>query len=167
MARLQSTDQALLENVAANVRNTTSKEELILRTVLLEIHANLRKPKKVPVEYADLYEQIAQKTIADVSDLIAAMDSDDNQMNNTERADGFTTTNSPGFETPTNVDSVETRKRLKDARAAIRDVASQILHAFVPEGYEAAVVSKYWGSIYQIINQRTRVCTTFLSICSC
>ena len=167
MARLQSTDQALLENVAANVRNTTSKEELILRTVLLEIHANLRKPKKVPVEYADLYEQIAQKTIADVSDLIAAMDSDDNQMNNTERADGFTTTNSPGFETPTNVDSVETRKRLKDARAAIRDVASQILHAFVPEGYEAAVVSKYWGAIYQIINQRTRVCITFLSICSC
>ena len=167
MGRLQSTDQALLDNVAANVRNTTSKEELILRTVVLEIHANLRKPKKVPLEYADLYEQIAEKTIADVSGLIAAMDSADSHMNDIERADGFTPLGSPGIETPTNIDSVETRKRLKDARAAIRDVASQILYAFVPEGYEAAVVSKYWGAIYQIINQRTRVCLTYLSICPC
>ena len=167
MGRLQSTDQALLDNVAANVRNTTSKEELILRTVVLEIHANLRKPKKVPLEYADLYEQIAEKTIADVSGLIAAMDSADSHMNDIERADGFTPLSSPGIETPTNIDSVETRKRLKDARAAIRDVASQILYAFVPEGYEAAVVSKYWGAIYQIINQRTRVCLTYLSICPC
>ncbi len=167
MGRLQSSDQALLDNVAANVRNTTSKEELILRTVVLEIHANLRKPKKVPLEYADLYEQIAEKTIADVSDLIAAMDSDDSQMNDTERADAFTPLNSAGIETPTHIDSVETRRRLKDARSAIRDVASQILYAFIPEGYEAAVVSKYWGAIYQIVNQRTRVCTTYLSICPC
>ena len=165
MARLQSADQALLENVAANVRNTTSKEELILRTVVLEIHANLRKPKKVPLEYADLYEQIAEKTIADVSCLIAAMDSDDRRMNDTKRADGSPPLSSPGIETPTNIDSVETRKRLKDARKAIQDVASQILYAFVPEGYEAAVVSKYWGAIYQVINLRTRVCTTYLSTC--
>ena len=167
MGRLESTDQALLDNVAANVRNTTSKEELILRTVVLEIHANLRKPKKVPLEYADLYEQMAEKTIADVSGLIAAMDSADSHMKDIERADGSGPLNSPGIETPTNVDSVETRKRLKDARSAIRDVASQILYAFVPEGYEATVVSKYWGAIYQIIDQRTRVSTTYVSICSC
>ena len=167
MGRLQSVDQALLDDVAANVRNTASKEELILRTVVLEIHANLRKPKKVPVEYADLYEQIAEKTIADVSSLIAALDSDDSQMNDVERSDGFTPLDSPGIETPTNIDSVETRKRLKEARSAIRDVASQILYAFVPEGYEAAVVSKYWGAIYQIINQRSRVCTKYLSIHPC
>ncbi len=163
----QSTDRALLDNVAADAKNTTSKEELILRTVVLEIHANLRKPKKVPAEYADLYEQIAEKTVADVIGLIAAMDSDDSQINESERVNGFTLLNSPGIETPTNIDSVETRKRLKDARSAIRDVASQILYAFVPEGYEAAVVSKYWGAIYQIINQRTRVGTTYLWISPC
>ena len=163
MDRLQSTDQALLDNVAANVKNNTSKEELILRTVVLEIHANLRKPKKVPREYADLYEQIAGKTTADVTSLVAAMDSDDSQMNDTNSTPGLTPLNSPGIQTPINIDSGEIRKRLKDARAAIRDVASQILHAFVPDGYEAAVVSKYWGAIYQIINQKPRVRTTYLS----
>lgn len=163
MARLPSTDQALLENVAANVKKNTSKEELILRTVVLEIHANLRKPKKVPREYADLYEQIVGKTIADVTGLIAAMDSDDKWTNDTDRTAGLTPLNSPEITTTTNIDSVETRKRLKDARAAIRDVASQILYAFVPDGYEAAVVSKYWGAIYQIINQKPRVRTKYLS----
>lgn len=163
MARLPSTDQALLENVAANVKKNTSKEELILRTVVLEIHANLRKPKKVPREYADLYEQIVGKTIADVTGLTAAMDSDDSRTNDTDRTAGLTPLNSPEITTTTNIDSVETRKRLKDARAAIRDVASQILYAFVPEGYEAAVVSKYWGAIYQIINQKPRVRTKYLS----
>lgn len=163
MGRLQSTDQALLDNVAANVKNNTSKEELILRTVVLEIHANLTKPKKVPREYAGLYEQIAGKTIADVTALIASMDSGDSQLTDTERATGLTPLNSPGIETPINVDSVETRRHLKDARAAIRDVARQILYAFVPDGYEAAVVFKYWGAIYQIINQRPRVRITYHS----
>ena len=167
MGPLQSTDRALLDNVASDAKNTTSKEELILRTVVLEINANLRKPKKVPAEYADLYEQIAEQTIADVVDLIAAMDSDDSQMDNSRRVNGFAPLNSPGIGTPTNIDSVETRKRLKDGRSAILDVASQILYAFVPEGYEAAVVSKYWGAIYQIINQRFRVGTMYLMIYPC
>ena len=163
MGRLQSTDQALLDNVAANVKNNTSKEELILRTVVLEIHANLRKPKKVPREYADLYEHIAGKTIADVTALIASMDSGDSQMDDTNSTAGLTPLNSPGIETPINADSAETRNRLKDARAAIRDVASQILYAFVPDGYEAAVVSKYWGAIYQILDQKPRVRITYHS----
>ena len=95
------------------------------------------------------------------------MDSDDSQMNDNQRADGSPPLNSPGIDTPTNIDSLETRKRLKEARMAIRDVAGRILYAFVPEGYEAAVVSKYWGAIYQIIDQRTRVRITYIYICPC
>ena len=157
VSNLKGADETILRDVAATVKYNTSKEELILRTVVLEIHANLRKPKRVPLEYADLYENIAEKTFDDVESLMAAMESNNGEINHNEKRDTSSPLGSPEVEASDAVDSSTICQRLKDTRSALLDVASRILYAFVPEGYEAALVSKYWGAIYQILSQRSRV----------
>ena len=161
-------DQSLSEKIPAEInQNTLKVEELILRTVMNEMHANMRKPKKVSPEYADLYGKIADRSVADVTSLIATLDTDDNPANENGNRNIFTSLSSPNSNLADNPDSAETKTRLKAIRSEIYDVSSQILHAFIPQGYEAPVVSKYWGAIYQIIHHRTRVRVIYLSECSC
>ena len=151
-------NQLCPEKSPADVNHNTIKiEELILRTVLNEMHANMRKPKKVSRECADLYGKVAEKTVLDVTSLIARMNTESTHADDNGNKDVTAPLSSPKSDLPNSANSTETKTHLKDARSAIFDVASHILYAFIPEGYEAPVVSKYWGAIYQILHQRDRV----------
>ena len=167
-ARPAGADQSLSEKIPAEInQNTLKVEELILRTVMNEMHTNMRKPKKVSPEYADLYGKIADRNVADVTSLMATLDTDDNPANENGNRNMSTSLSCPDSNLADDPDSAETKMRLKAIRSEIYDVSGQILHAFVPQGYEAPVVSKYWGAIYQIIHYRTRVRVIYLSECSC
>ena len=122
------------------VISTSKTEELILHTVTTEVHANLKKPKKVSSNYVALYEKTKSKNLADIATMM----------------DDF---NSKTPIMPGAADSSSTvldRDAVLSTKQDIVDAATKILYAFVPEGYEAAVISKYWGAVYKMLNGRVR-----------
>ena len=157
-AACADTNVSSLEKLPAeNNSNTLKVEELILRTVMNEMHANMRKPKKVLPEYADLYGKITDRSVTDVTSLMATLETDDNRANDNEARHMSAPHSSPNSNIADDPDPAGTKTRLKATRAEIFDVSGQILHAFVPRDYDAPVVSKYWGAIYQIMHHRARV----------
>ncbi len=155
------------------VIKTSKTEELILHTVMTEVHVTLKKPKKGKPEYAELYETTVEKTYADVSSLM-----------NTDRSARTGVTVGAAVEEqnvtkPVNQSrrpSLRSLNRLvastlgQDGLGAIKweifDLARKILLAFVPKGYDAPVISKYWGALHKLLNEKVRPPEFFIQFCT-
>ena len=161
--------------------NTSKTEELILHTVLKEIHVTLKKPKKGKPEYAELYEKTANKTWADVSSL----------MNTVKNAQIGVTKGAAVESNASHPVSQSRRPSLALAGASMRrmisnrtggstsgqdfsgsvklgifDHAKKILFAFVPKGYDAPVISKYWGALHKLLNEKVEPPDFFTELCN-
>lgn len=131
---------------------TTKVDEFYLYTILSGMHSHLKKPKKVSPEYASLYEKTVDKAIADlVSSMAALKETKSRDYNAVEKVGNV----SPKF-VPSKItfeDTPNALTPLNNSKLAIFELAGKILHSFVPEGYDAPVVSKYWGALHQILEQ--------------
>ena len=152
--------------------NTSKTEELILHTVMTEVHVTLKKPKKGKPEYAVLYEKTAEKTYANVASSM-----------NTIRNAQISLTDEAAVE-ETNVTKPLTQSRraslakaseslrhrnsnrsvantsgqddLGSIKRGIFDLACKILFAFVPKAYDATVISKYWGALHKLLAEKVQ-----------
>lgn len=117
------------------VVSTSKTEELILHTVVTEVHANLKRSRRVSPGYVTLYENTVAATFEQVQAL--AKDSTSGDTSLPTSADDDQPTEDP--------DNIMTTKQ------DILNFAMRVLYAFVPESYEAAVVSKYLGALHKLL----------------
>lgn len=162
------------------VINTSKIDELILHTVMTEVHVTLKKSKKGKPEYAALYEKTMNKTYADVA----------SSINTIRKAwTGVTDLAAVEERNVTRPVSKSRKASLAFAGASLRprssnrsfastpsqddpgsiklgifDLASRILLAFVPKGYDAPVISKYWGALQKILNEKARSPDFFIQL---
>ena len=148
---------------------TSKTEELILHAVLAEVHLALKKPKKQAPEYATLYEKSVEKNYADVVSLVntfrkarnhvteraAAEKRDSNDpVSHTRRASlAFMGITQRLSELNRSVLSLSAQDDSGTIKLEIFDLARTILFAFVPKGYEAVVISKYWGALHGLLTK--------------
>ena len=145
---------------------TSKTDELILHAVLAEVHIALKKPKKGAPEYAELYEKTAEKTYADVVSSVNAIRNA--RINTTDGAAAeeqkvntlFSKSRraSVAFarrqsESSRSLVSMSGRDDLGSVKVEVFDLARAILLAFVPQGYEAPVIFKYWGALHILLTK--------------
>ena len=123
---------------------TSKKEELILHTVMAEVHIALKKPDKSKPEYAKRYEQTAEKTHAGVASSMNAMRTAKNGVTD------LTVVDEREISNPSDQDDMGSIK------FEIFDLAREILLAFVPKGYDAPVILKYWGALHKLLIEKVR-----------
>ena len=146
--------------------HTSKTDELILHAVLAEVHIALKKPKKGAPEYAVLYEKTAEKTYADVVSSVNAIRNARINMTNGAAAEEQTVNTlfsksrraSVAFarrqsESSRSLASMSGRDDLGSVKVEVFDLARAILLAFVPQGYEAPVISKYWGALHILLTK--------------
>ena len=160
--------------------NTSKTEELILHTVMTEVHVTLKRPKKGKTEYAVLYEKTTDKKHADVATLMNKIKGNRENMsemvNVAERnltrpasqlrraslalvgASLLPRNSNRSFANMSGEDD------LGSIKLGIFDLASKILFAFVPKGYDAHVIYKYWGALHKLLNEKVaesqKLCAT-------
>ena len=146
--------------------HTSKTEELILHAVLAEVHIALKKPKRRAPEYAVLYEKTTEKTYADVvssvnairnarinmTDGAAAEEQKVNTLFSKSRRASVAFARRQS-ESSRSLASMSGRDDLGSVKVEVFDLARAILLAFVPPGYEAPVISKYWGALYILLTK--------------
>ena len=146
--------------------HTSKTEELILHAVLAEVHIALKKPKRGAPEYAVLYEKTAEKTYADVVSSVNAIRNARINMTDGAAAEEqkvsilFSKSRRASVpfarrqsESSRSLGSMSGRDDLGSVKMEVFDLARAILLAFVPQGYEAPVISKYWGALYILLTK--------------
>ena len=149
------------------VIHTSKTEELILHAVLAEVHVSLKKSKKGTPEYAAIYEKTGEKTYADVVSSVNAIrnagigvsDRLTAEERNVSNRISYSRRASLAFAGVARRQSESTRSFLslsgQDEPGAVKleifDLARTVLLAFVPKGYEAPVISKYWGALHGLL----------------
>ncbi len=149
-------DGRLSEKLLEPIATTTKVDEFYLYTILSGMHNHLKKPKKISPEYAKLYEKTVEKAVVDVLSYMATS----KEMKSQESEASENVGNVSATFVPSKIkfeDTPNAFTRLNDSKSAIFELAGKILHAFVPEGYDAPVVSKYWGALYQILQKGVRI----------
>ena len=145
---------------------TSKTDELILHAVLAEVHIALKKPKRGAPEYAELYEKTAEKTYADVvssvnairkarinmTDGAAAEEQKVNTLFSKSRRSSVAFARRQS-ESSRSLVSVSGRDDLGSVKVEVFDLARAILLAFVPQGYEAPVIFKYWGALHILLTK--------------
>ena len=158
--------------------HTSKTDELILRAVLAEAHNALKKPKRGAPEYAKLYEKTAEKTYADVVSSVNAIRNARIKMTDGAAAEQqkvntlFSKSRRASVpfarrqsESNRSLASMSGRDDLGSVKMEVFDLARTILHAFVPQGYEAPVIFKYWGALHILLtkvrpyNMDVQLCT--------
>ena len=161
------------------VVHTSKTEELILHAVLAEVHLALKKPKRGTPEYAALYEKTTEKTYADVVGSVNAlrkfkangtdrptMEERNNSVSNLRRASlAFAGIAQRRTESTRSLPSSSGQDDPGLIKLEIFDQARIILHAFVPKGYEAAVISKYWGALHSLL-MKASLSDVVIQICT-
>ena len=146
--------------------HTSKTEELILHAVLAEVHIALKKPKRGAPEYAALYEKTPEKTYPDVvssvnairnarinmTDGAAAEEQKVNTLFSKSRRASVAFARRQS-ESSRSLVSLSGRDDLGSVKMEVFDLARAILLAFVPQGYEAPVISKYWGAIHILLTR--------------
>ena len=162
--------------------NTSKTEELILRTVMTEVHFTLKKPKKGKPEYAALYEKTADKSYANVA---SSMNSIRNakigvtdkaaaeERNVTKPASqsrrpslAFASESLRHITSNRSVTAKLGQDDLGSIKLGIFDLACKILFAFVPKAYDAPVISKYWGALHKLSAEKVRSRDSFVQPCT-
>ena len=160
--------------------NTSKTEELILHTVMTEVHLTLKKPKKGKSEYAVLYEKTAEKSYANVA----------SSMNTIRNARSGVTDGATAEERIVTKPASQSRRAslafageslrhrtsnrsvattlgqddLGSIKLGIFDLACKILFAFVPKAYDAPVISKYWGALHKLLAEKVRYLDSFVQL---
>ena len=146
--------------------HTSKTDELILHAVLAEVHIALKKPKRGAPEYAVLYEKTAEKTYADVvsfvnairnarvnmTDGAAAEEQKVNILFNKSRRASVAFARRQS-ESSRSLVSMSGRDDLGSVKVEVFDLARAILLAFVPQGYEAPIIFKYWGALHILLTK--------------
>ena len=150
--------------------NTSKTEELILHTVMTEVHVTLKRPKKGKAEYAVLYEKMTDKNYADVATLMNKIKG--NKENVSEMANvaerNLTRPASQLRRASLALAGASLLQRnsnrsfanmfgqddIGSIKLGIFDLASKILFAFVPKKYDAHVIFKYWGALHKLLNEK-------------
>ncbi len=149
------------------VTHTSKTEELILHAVLAEVHLALKKPKRGTPEYAALYEKTTEKTYADVVSSVnafrntkinatdwAATEDVNKAVSHSRRASlAFAGITRRQTESNRSVASSSSQYDPGVVKVEIFDLARTILLAFVPKGYEAPVIFKYWGALHSLLTK--------------
>ena len=146
--------------------HTSKTDELILHAVLAEVHIALKKPKRGAPEYAVLYEKTAEKAYADVVSSVNAIRNarinitdgaavEEQKVNTlfskSRRASvAFARRQS---ESNRSLASMSGRDDLSSVKVEVFDLARAILLAFVPQDYEAPIISKYWGALHILLTK--------------
>ena len=149
--------------------HTSKTDELILHALLREVHAALKKPKRGAPGYAVLYEKTTEKTYGQVVSLVNAIRnarSDltdgaaaeernaDNSVSQSRRASlAFAGVTRRLSESTCSVAGMSSRDDAGKIKLEVFDLSRTILLAFVPKGYEASVISKYWGALYSLLTK--------------
>ena len=146
--------------------HTSKTDELILHAVLAEVHAAIRKPKRGRPEYGALYEKIAEKTFADVASSVNAIRNAranvpngvatnvNNLVSHSRRPSlAYASLARRLSESSRSVVSLSGRNDVGEIKVEVFDLARTILFAFVPKGYEAPVISKYWGALHSLLTK--------------
>ena len=152
-----TTDRSLSEKPIESNATRRQVDEFYLYTILSGMHNHLKKPKKISPHFANLYDKTVAKSLSDLASFMATSKAP-NSLG--PAGVGSTDNVSPTF-VPSRIKFEEANvalNRLNESRSKILMMASKILYAFVPEGYDAEVVSKYWGAMYQILQK---------DVCSC
>lgn len=162
--------------------NTSKTEELILHTVMSEVHAILKKPKKGKPEYAVLYEKTAEKSYANVASSMNTIRNTRTGMTDGAAAEERNVTKSvsqsrraslafagEALRHRTSNRSVAAtlgQDDLGSIKLGIFDLACNILFAFVPKAYDAPVISKYWGALHKLLAEKVRYLGSFAQPCT-
>lgn len=119
-------------------------EELILHTILAEVHSNLKKPKRGVEQYSILYENTTEKSLPEVmAAMKAIVGTNATDTKETSAGDASHITSS--------------QDQLASVKLTIFDLACKILHAFIPKGHDAVVISKYWGALHKLLTENVRI----------
>ncbi|KAG8534324.1 uncharacterized protein KY384_001168 [Bacidia gigantensis] len=111
-----------------------SKNEKTLRIVLDECHERLQNSKLG--EESSVYKAVAEKDEGNVTELAGLVK---------ETAD-----ESEGKEQPKSFDDAAEFKLLRQ-KEGIFVLATRLLRAFVPQGYEVEILKKYWGAVWKVL----------------
>ena len=114
-------------------------EEIILHTVANEVHSNLMKSKKNVPEGVRWYKKTSCKTSNEVLGLLNKEVASESEFSETEEGD-----------------VAIQREQFVQAKENIFAKASNILYAFVPSDFEAAVVARYWGALFKLLTEKVR-----------
>ena len=161
----------------------TSNTELNLHAVMAEAHVALKKPKKAKPEYAVLYEKTTEKTYADVASSMNAIRNAGTSVNDLAAVEERNNNKLVSQSRRASLASIGLTLRRKDSNRSLAntlsqdslgtvkleifEIASKILLAFVPKGYDAPVIFKYWGALHKLLmkamssNHFIPVCTNF------
>ena len=150
--------------------NTSKTEELILHTVMAEVHVTLKKPKKGKPEYAVLYEKTIDRSYADVATSVNKIKSNKDNMSelagvaernltrpvSQSRRASLASAGASLLQRNSNRSfaNMAGQDDLGSVKLGIFDLATKILLAFVPKGYDAHVISKYWGALHKLLNEK-------------
>ena len=151
------------DNDTAQTPTTTRNDEFTLYTVLSSMHNYIIESKKVSPEYVNLYKKTVDKAGSEVDAVIGVLEKD---LDEFSRQSEDTGSPDPDGEDPYpwNLVEVERLRRVRDLRSTTFNLAKNILYAFVPEGYETSVLSKYWGALHTILH--TDVSLAHSPLCS-
>ena len=146
--------------------HTSKTDELILHAVLAEVHLALMKPKRGAPEYVVLYEKTAEKTYAEVVSSVNAIRNSRNNTTDGAAGDDQKVSNPISYsrrasvafarrqsESTRSLASMSGRDEVGVVKVEVFDLARTILLAFVPQGYEAPVIFKYWGALHSLLTK--------------
>ena len=168
IAEMPSSVQKPAEGLRKTI-HTSKTNELILHAVLAEVRTALKKPKRGTPEYAALYEKTPEKSYADVvssvnairnarpnaTDGATADERNINRLVSNSRRASLASASMTRRRTDS-IRSVASMPAQNDAgviKLEIFDLARTILLAFVPKGYEAPVIAKYWGAFHSLLTK--------------
>ena len=159
--------------------NTSKTEELILRTVMNDVHVTLKRSKKGKTEYAELYDKTTDKNYADVATFVDKIKGNKENMSEIAsvaernltrpasqlRRASLALASASLFRRNSNrsLADMSGQDDLGSIKLGIFDLASKILFAFVPKECDAHAIFKYWGALHKLLNEKVagsqKLCT--------
>ncbi len=153
---------------------TSRTEEQALQTLLADMHSSLMKPfdpSQLSRDHASLYERTVGRSAVEAGSLVKpegrvnrgpAVETKNwttlmNEVNH-ESANGEGSGEAMGSSAlPAGYHNLLTENPPEDHVSQLKSdvfgLAGTMLHAFVPEGYDAPIVSKYWGAVHKLLRQ--------------
>lgn len=179
------TSKSFLQKPAEEIKQlikTSKTEELILHTVMAEAHVTLKKPKKGKPEYAELYEKTAEKTRSNVTSSMSIIRNakkaatDRAPVEERDIAKPVSQSRRPSLafagvslrqiNSSRSVTNISRQDDLGSVKLGIFDLASRILLAFVPKGFDAPVISKYWGALHKLLTEKVQSPGLYIRPCT-
>ena len=156
---------------------TSRTEEQALQTLLADMHNSLMKPydpSKLSRDHASLYERTVGRSAVEAGSLLIPegrlnrgpavenmnwttfMNKVNHESANSEGS-GENLTAMGSSTLPASHHNLVTENlpegHVSQLKPDVFGLAGTMLHAFVPEGYDAPIVSKYWGAVHKLLRQ--------------